>query len=311
MSWLNHPSFEAAFCEILPRLKSEAFSFRKLKPIVFLCGAANSSPRDTLHQYLKTQFRDLLLFYADEVWDLISAQLDHNALWMENLLADLSDLVIIIVESPGTFAELGAFSFFLPLRKKLLPIVDARYIDASSFLSTGPLRWVDEDSKFRPTIFAPLDAILRSADEIDERLARVPRFDSERIEKVHSSSKHLLFLVCDLVRIFGPVTAEDVVVLLGRLLEQNVELPRTRTLLGVSKAMGLLDSTVHQAQSYYLPYSTTHGAAAHIKKKFLHLPEQRAIVLSVIQKISEARTVLYSTSAHDVPSLPPGRAERA
>jgi hypothetical protein len=64
------------------------------------------------------------IFYAERVWELMVQKADRDALQMEAELAFLADLVVIIVESPGTFAELGAFSLSGPLRKKLLPIID-------------------------------------------------------------------------------------------------------------------------------------------------------------------------------------------
>ena len=62
---------------------------------------------------------------------------------MEAKLAGLSDIVIIIVESPGTLAELGAFSLSDPLRKKLLPLLDKKYRTGQSFvavLHAGPTK---------------------------------------------------------------------------------------------------------------------------------------------------------------------------
>jgi hypothetical protein len=82
---------------------------------------------------------------------------------MESDLAALADLVIIIVESAGTFAELGAFSLSDPLRKKVLPIVDAQFRDQPSFISTGPLRWIDAESAFAETIYVSLPKILEAA----------------------------------------------------------------------------------------------------------------------------------------------------
>lgn len=97
--------------------------------MLFLCGAAGSRNRDTLRDYLRKHSQRLNLFYAERVWEQIASQAGRSALKMESDLADLADLVVIIVESPGTFAELGAFSLSDPLRKKVLPIVDSHHFD--------------------------------------------------------------------------------------------------------------------------------------------------------------------------------------
>lgn len=127
---------------------------------------------------------------------------------MESDLAALSDLIIIIVESPGTYAELGAFSHVSELRRKLLPIVDRHYRGANSFINTGPIRWIDQDSEFRPTIWTRHNQILESVKEIERRIERIPKPKPVKVSDLARSRKHLLFFVCDVVGVVAPTTVE-------------------------------------------------------------------------------------------------------
>lgn len=137
--WLDHPSYVPARDRVINYLRSSHYRFRQLKPVLFLCGGAARTSRDTLCLYLRKHAPGLGLFYAERVWEQIASHPDRSALKMESDLAALADLVVIIVESPGTFAELGAFSLSDPLRKKILPIVDRSYAGHhQSFISTGP-----------------------------------------------------------------------------------------------------------------------------------------------------------------------------
>jgi len=129
---------------------------------------------------------------------------------MESDLAALADLVIIVVESPGTFAELGAFSLADPLRKKLLPIVDLQYKDQQSFISTGPLRWIDQESEYRPTIYVLLSQVLQAIDLVEERIGRIPKGKTTRISDLSGSPKHLLFFLCDLIGVIHPALIETI-----------------------------------------------------------------------------------------------------
>src|SRR5690606_21262580 len=114
------------------------------------------------------------VFYAEAIWSDPSRPRNDNALEMENQLADLADAVIIIVESPGTFAELGAFSSNPSLRKKMLPILSHEYKNIKdSFIATGPVQWIDKDSLFKPSLYANHSMILQAAPEIDERMKRI------------------------------------------------------------------------------------------------------------------------------------------
>ncbi len=138
-SWFEHPKYVRTRERLIESLTSTHYRFRRSDPVVFLFGGEKSVARDELAAYLKKYFPTLLLFYAEVVWDLIASRLKLGALKMESDLAALADLVIIIVESPGTFAELGAFSNSDPLRRKLLPILDIQYQPPQkSFLALGP-----------------------------------------------------------------------------------------------------------------------------------------------------------------------------
>jgi hypothetical protein len=116
-----------------------------------------------------------------------------NALQMEEALADLADSLVIVVESPGAFAELGAFSLVDRLRRKLLLILDNEYEEDQSFINTGPVRWADEDSQFKPAIFTDLKIILGATGALEERLRRLPPPAKTRVDDLSTSPKHLLF----------------------------------------------------------------------------------------------------------------------
>lgn len=107
-----------------------------------------------------------------------------NALQLEEWLADLSDAVIIIVESFGTVAELGAFSISEPLRTKLLPILDKRFKNDESFINTGPVSWVNQDSIYKPSIYADFETILTVIPDIIDKIdSGRPKFYTSRVKE--------------------------------------------------------------------------------------------------------------------------------
>lgn len=138
MSWLRHPRFVPVRDEVLTSLIAKELKFRKVKRTAFLCGGRGSVPRDRVAAYLRRQRDDFAVFYAESVWNTIAGAGGSNALKVEDELARLADVVIIIVESHGTFAELGAFSLNDHLRRKLLPILPLQHKAESSFITSGP-----------------------------------------------------------------------------------------------------------------------------------------------------------------------------
>ena len=238
--------------------------------------------------YLKRWTEDTLVFQADDVWARI-ASTNLNALQMEAYLADLADAVIVIVESPGTFAELGAFSNSDALRRKLLPILDVHHEASASFINTGPVRWTDADSIFAPALFVRLESILSASEQILERLARLTPPKAQRIDNLSDHPKHLLFFMRDILAVVGPVTALHIERYVQAIL--GVRPPHTVSLLSLAESLDLVEGATIGPDRYYFVRMNT-GFKPVVKKNFFELPNERAKVLSVLQTIDPAKTAL-------------------
>ncbi|ODN41597.1 retron St85 family effector protein [Piscirickettsia litoralis] len=178
------------------------FKSASLPKIIFICGGNNHSKRDQLISYIMRHGVNdrIVTCKAENAWNIIVEQKltkTSNALEFENELADLSDCIIIIVESAGSIAELGAFSNSDSLRKKLLPILDKQYEKDISFVNTGPVKWVNKDSKYQPSLYIDFNCLLTHGDEILERVRNSSLRGirpSKRYSNRHLTLKELLFL---------------------------------------------------------------------------------------------------------------------
>jgi hypothetical protein len=297
--WLEHPRYIPIRDALIESLRSSHYRFRGLERVLFLCGGASSPRRDALRDYLHKHAPWLNLFYAERAWEQIASQADWDALKMEADLAALADLVIIVVESPGTFAELGAFSLSDPLRKKLLPIVDIEYRGVPSFISTGPLKWIDAESNFAPTIYVSLSRILKAIDQVEERITRIPRTRAVRLSDLAMSPRHLLFFLCDLIAVIYPATVDMVEFYLGQIApsipSSKVSIP---TLIALAVAMELLrakDVMVGDRKQKFLWPASPNAVERpfHRTRRLLDLPSQRAAHVSVLLSVPEAKHVLH------------------
>lgn len=114
---------------------------------VFLCGADlkdKDKGRAKIANLLKTYSKYEILYPEDLFEELLAGQGQYSLLSLENILADSVDVVIIIPESPGSFAELGAFSNNTKLVKKLICISQNKHKKDKSFINYGPYRLVKE-----------------------------------------------------------------------------------------------------------------------------------------------------------------------
>lgn len=115
------------------------------KTTVFLCGADlsdNSTGRHKMAQLFGEYPRYELLYPEDLFDDLLAGQGQHSLLVLENILADSVDSIVLFPESPGSFAELGAFANNQRLASKLIYVGEKKYEKKKSFINYGPVRLI-------------------------------------------------------------------------------------------------------------------------------------------------------------------------
>ncbi|WP_156293955.1 retron St85 family effector protein [Serratia oryzae] len=125
-------------------IKNKIFQQSKTdRATIFLCGGDLNNPiffRNKVKKILETHPK-LEILYPEELFDeLLYGQGQHSLLSLENILANSVDVIIIIPESPGSFAELGAFVNNEKLRKKMICLQDDKFKLKKSFINYGPIK---------------------------------------------------------------------------------------------------------------------------------------------------------------------------
>lgn len=133
--------------EFFKSLDLDELRVERPQPFIFFCGGivakkSKSKSFQSLRDYiyrrpLSLRHRTVLaedavkLFQDSEYADLIT---------FEAHIAQISELVLLICESPGSLAELGAFCQRRGIAEHLFVVVPERHSDADSFVRLGPLR---------------------------------------------------------------------------------------------------------------------------------------------------------------------------
>lgn len=218
------------------------------KPTIFLCGGFDSHNRNILAKYLRMH-KKWPVFYADDVWSYLAQNLD-NSLGMENSLGEFSDVIIIIAESPGTFAEIGAFANVEALRSKLLVVIDKAYKDHDSFINTGPIRWINNDSSYGGALYVDFNSFIVCSEEI---IARI----DHGYKKRHTGFKYnelndveLIYLIADIIVIFGPCDLSDIKYVLVKLEIKNID-DRFERLVATGLAMKFYRKAMTNSDVFY------------------------------------------------------------
>lgn len=140
---------------------------------IFLCGRGFdkniqdsywNTNRGIIHRYMERLLPDINIVLSEQLWeDGFDSTID--LLTFEDFLAEVSDAIILFVESPGSFCELGAFAYADSLfSDKMIIVLDEQYREERSFIATGPvLKSLDNGSK---VVYAEIKdgALLSSAE---------------------------------------------------------------------------------------------------------------------------------------------------
>lgn len=192
--------------------------------LIFLCGGpieaadgAEPSLRALLYKHLKAHepklFRRVLLAEQANKWAKAGKHYDH-LLQLEGDLAHLSAVILLLVESAGSIAELGAFSYDPILFEKLIAVLEYKYQAEESFIQDGPVaklndagrgaapvyRWLgapDEFGRRRLDENGAADAVRQLVALLSKRMADITK--EEQFNKIKGG--HLILLVCDLIQL--------------------------------------------------------------------------------------------------------------
>lgn len=203
-----------------------------LSRFVFLCGANKSKDeiserRKALIEFSQRHLPDTHFFLAEKMFYTLKEE-GHkgNILDVEHLISAFSDFILIILESPSSFAELGAFSHDT-LRSKLIVINDEKFRTEKSFINLGPMKAIEESGgskrilhyRMRDNGVHTRDAIGDTFHEIHKifkdpiRSTRKP-MDLDALNPAIRFDKYSAMFLHDLIYLSGPVLHKEIIEIL-------------------------------------------------------------------------------------------------
>jgi hypothetical protein len=147
-----------------------------------------------------------------------------DLLSLENMLAESSHCVAIIVTSPGTFAELGAFANHPKLKDKLVIIADNKHKKDKSFINLGLIRHLQKMTQSK-VVWLPMDnddSIKDISTEITESCRGIAKKNppDKNLSNLFFSQEFYLALLYS----FGPIGMGDVKIIAKEISSESKEL---------------------------------------------------------------------------------------
>lgn len=219
---------------LLEKIDLPASRLKPYQGFIFLCGGPTdirstkpTSIRDAIHRELvKDREIDRRIRVAEDYKDWSHEAVYRDLVSFERHLAELSSVIVLVLESPGSIAELGLFSVIDEFKKKLLVFVDTVHYQSDSFIKLGPIdylekvygnnaechRWMQRTGS--RTTFDPSAAEQLQPELADAVRARAAKPTPERGFNPTNWLDGAL-LVCDLLSLCSALTLRELRQLLG------------------------------------------------------------------------------------------------
>ena len=137
---------------------------------LFLCGAASTKEKTSYRDIIRSKLEDstnLSILYPEDMFMEMLNRKKYDLLTLEKFLANNSDVILIVCESPGSFTELGAFVNNSETLEKVVVLLQTKYKNAKSFIRQGPVEYVRMKNK---------NNIIYFNNNIDEAVEKIKKY---------------------------------------------------------------------------------------------------------------------------------------
>jgi hypothetical protein len=140
---------------LLSKINLSNSSLKPYEGFIFLCGGPTDitsihpvSIRDAIYRELvKDDNIERRIRVAEHYKDWSKDSVYLDLVSFERHLAELSSVIVLVLESPGSIAELGLFSIINEFQSKLLIFIETEHYISDSFIKLGPIDYLEKNHK--------------------------------------------------------------------------------------------------------------------------------------------------------------------
>jgi hypothetical protein len=294
--------------DLLPqKIDLTASSMKPYEGFIFLCGGPTDvtshqpiSIRDAIYRELaKDPKVEAKIRLAEHYKDWSHDSTYRDLVSFERHLAELSSVIVLSLESPGSIAELGLFSVIEEFQEKLLVFIETTHYQSQSFIKLGPVnylekahgnnanchRWLKEVNN---KLVFDADAASGMQQEMAEAI--FDRIKKPTKERLYHKSGWLdnALLLCDFLNLTAALTIREIRDLfkLFECEKSEVELRQTLYLL---EKVGLLTMEPKGDQRFYVGIESRQFFQFHLRDSHFDLVRYRSDILKDYAKSDKRR----------------------
>ncbi len=217
------------------------------------------SERDAFYWWINEHRKELveLLLFPESYNDWSDFSTYSDLLLFEKDLGYLTSVVLVFLESPGSIAELGAFSQIESLSERLLVVVKDDCHPKNSFISLGPIRSIKETQKYPNCVcVVPKGTPTQLAAHIPVIVEMLDKKRADKKYKINfdaNNLQHQIILVLDLVNLFLTVQKTELQKL-AQLFIGEIALSRLSQILFLLEKTCLIKCKHYGNNQYFVPW---------------------------------------------------------
>jgi hypothetical protein len=217
---------QESLCE---KIDLAASKLRPYEGFIFLCGGPTDiksvrpiSIRDAIYRELaKDAGVERRIRVAEHYKDWSHESIYRDLVLFERHLAELSSVIVLVLESAGSLAELGLFSVIKEFQSKLLVVIETSHYSSASFIRMGPVDYLEKSHGNQAEchrwlagadgemVFDPIAAEDLQPDLAEAILKRASKPSPERNFQPGTWLDRAL-LLCDLLNLCSALTLREI-----------------------------------------------------------------------------------------------------
>ena len=311
---------EELFKSYISSIQASGLQINQFSEVIVLCGGKinkdNGDPasaREFFLKRIKEKFPDLhkKIFLAETIsaWaeEMIQERYTPDLLTFESHISSLASAVCLIVESPGSIAELGSFSLLKGVRERLMVVMRQEWHDQKSFISLGPVAKIKEligpennpihiypwGIKWDKTLDGHLpnfndlsdhaDDFIDDLKEFQRKLTKKPQLDQDNLG-------HLSLLISDVVNTFSALKIQEITWLLKKIGAHDTKLNKVKGHLFLLDKLGFLKKVSYGSAEYYVGKSDISFIKYNFSAKYAKFRDRARLKIQVISEIRRTDT---------------------
>ena len=293
--------------ELFAKIDLQSSRLKPYEGFIFLCGGPTdikaplpASIRDAIYRELaKDGETEKRIRVAEHYKDWSHDSIYRDLVSFEQHLAELSSVIVLVLESPGSIAELGLFSILEAFQRKLLIFIETDHYKSASFIKLGPVDYLEkmhsnsaECHRWMEKIGHHIQFDSKAAQDLQPDLAeavlkRAGKAEPEHTFR-HSSWLDTALLICDFLNLCSALTLREMRGILDKLGHVKTE-SELKQFLFILEKVELIAVEPKGDQRFYVGIEDRQFYRFHLREGTVDFSRFRADQLTKYEKEDKKR----------------------